>query len=254
MAGIETIIPVVDLGWGFFLIEVVSLMLGIGLLIFGLNKLYHWIKDYPIEVVLRTQRSSGETYVTKDRVGRFFNKENGKEYCRLKKAKINFANIPFSEIENMENKFGFSELFRSAHDEISPCIFNAGGEIKPSLESDVKFWCIEGLISDFKRYNTDGLWAKWGQIIFLAAIGIILFLLIIGLTTLAQQYAAISQSITGATQNYAIAEESKLKNTEINLLIYAIENKILINNTEIFKELNLTEDQLIYNYNRTINL
>jgi len=256
MAGVETFIPVVDLGWGFFLIQVVCYLVGLLLLLFGLNWLWHWIKDYPIKVVLRTQRSTGETYVIQDNVGRFFDKTRGKEYCRLKRAKINFENIDFKDIESMNNQFGFVELFRSAHDEISPCIFNPDKvSVSPSVDPDVKFWVIEGLVSDWERYKTEDWLAKWGQLIFVAALGIIMFLLIIGLATLAQQFAAITSQAAGATSNYAAAEEYKLRNTELNLLIYSIENKIMINNTGIFRELNVTSDQIIYNYdyNRTIS-
>jgi len=223
---------------GIVFIIVLILILGI---IFVIYKAYHYIKDYPIRATIWTKRGNG-FYPKEDKVGRFYNKKEGKEYCKVRGLNVKFANIPFDNILNDFNRYGKVNLLRSAHDEITPMEVDDGG-LKPSVSSDKKFWLAQGIKEDATLFLKPTWLEKWGNLVAFVTAAIVIILLMIMLISVIEKAMGFGNQLAGATENEKLAYQYGLKASQINLLLYSLMNNVSLNltNSTLFEGLNISE-------------
>jgi hypothetical protein len=213
--------------------------------------LMKWMRDYPIDTTFWTVRSNGLVPV-QDKVGIFFDKKEGKQYWKSRKYKFEGSTFPFSKIEPGERGgYGKINLIRKSNFEFIPVStpelikLIEKGEMAPVVKDEVRYFMAQGVRRDHDLLIKGGLMERWGTLITLSVICVILFLTFILFGGIVKDAMGFGGSLQQSTDNVKTGQLYDLKTAQINLLIYSLYHNVTIadsvNYTKLFSEINVTQ-------------
>lgn len=210
-----------------------------------------WWRDFPIDATFWTVRSNGLVPVN-DKVGIFNDKKEGKQYWKSRKYKFTGLTFPFSKIEPGEKGgYGKINLIRKSNFEFIPIssqdLINLieKGELAPVVKDEVRYFMAQGVRRDHDLLIKGSLLERYGTLVTLATICVILFIGMIVFSSIVRDAVGFGGQLSGATENTKTGQLYDLKSAEINLLLYTLAHNVTIedsvNYSRLFNEINITE-------------